>query len=288
MFKLDALGPGESREFEHIVDATKCGRGASKAVVMSRGLETVESNMTETIVSQPVLVINESCPSEKYIGASLTYDITVTNEGDGVAKETVVEAMVPDGVRFKSATSGGRFTHSSPGRVYWSLGALQPTDSSKVSMTLDFDTPGTFTSKAMTKAYCADTVSTSCQSVVLGIPAILLEVVDVSDPIEIGQSEKYIISVTNQGSATGTNIQVSCMLEDGMEYISSAGPTKASIEGNKISFGVLASLAPKAQAKWHVNVRAAGEGDMRFRVMLGSDQLKRLVEETESTHFYSY
>jgi uncharacterized repeat protein (TIGR01451 family) len=116
----------------------------------------------------------------------------------------------------------------------------------------------------------------------------LLEVVDVSDPIEIGQSEKYIISVTNQGSATGTNIQVSCMLEDGMEYISSAGPTKAEIEGNKISFGALASLAPKAKAEWHVNVRAAGEGDMRFKVMLGSDQLKRLVEETESTNFYAY
>jgi uncharacterized repeat protein (TIGR01451 family) len=288
MFKLDALGPGESREFEHIVDATKRGRSASRAVVMSRGLEAVESNATETIVSQPVLAINESCPSEKYIGASLTYDITVTNEGDGAANGTVIEATVPDGVRFKSATSGGRFTHSSPGRVSWNVGTLEPNSSRKVSMTLDFDKSGTFASKAMTKAYCADTVSTSCQSVVLGIPAILLEVVDVCDPIEIGQSEKYIISVTNQGSATGTNIQVNCMLEDGMEYISSAGPTKASIEGNKISFGALASLAPKAQAKWHVNVRAAAEGDVRFRVMLGSDQLKRLVEETESTHFYTY
>ncbi|UCF42218.1 MAG: DUF11 domain-containing protein [Planctomycetota bacterium] len=288
MFGLDSLGPGESREFEQIVDATKSGKYASKAVVVSRGLEAMESNMTETIVSQPVLAINESCPSEKYVGASLTYDITVTNEGDGAARETVIEAMVPEGVRFRSATSGGRFTHSSPGRVFWNVGTLEPDGSRKVSMTLDFESPGTFTSKAMTKAYCADTVSTSCQSVVLGIPAMLLEVVDVSDPIEVGRSEKYIISVTNQGSATGTNIQVSCMLEDGMEYISSAGPTKASIEENKISFGALASLAPKAKAEWHVNVRAAAEGDMRFRVMLGSDQLKRMVEETESTNFYAY
>lgn len=288
MFTLDALGPGRSREFEKMVDASKCGKHASKAAAMSRGVGTAESNMTETAVRQPSLTINETCPAEQYIGRPLTYEITVTNEGDGIAKETVIEAMVPEGIRFKSATAEGRFMHSSPGMVFWNIGTLQPNSTRKVSMTFDFDGAGTFTSKAVAKAYCADTVSTSCQAVLLGIPAILLEVVDVSDPIEFGQSETYIILVTNQGSATDTNIQVSCMLEDGMEYISSSGPTKASVDGNKITFAALPSLAPKARAKWQVNVKAVAEGDMRFRVMMNSEQLMRSVEETEATMFYKY
>jgi len=288
MFALDALGPGQSREFEKMVDASKCGKYASKAAAASRGAGTAESNITETSVHQPSLTINETCPAEQYIGRPLTYEITVANEGDGIAKETVIEAMVPEGIRFKSATAAGRFMHSSPGMVLWNIGALQPNSTKKVSMTLDSDRPGAFTSKATAKAHCADTVSTSCQAVLLGIPAILLEVVDVSDPIELGQSETYIISVTNQGSATDTNIQVSCVLEDGMEYISSSGPTQSSVDGNKITFAALPSLAPKGRAKWQVNVKAVAEGDMRFRVMMNSEQLMRSVEETEATMFYKY
>jgi uncharacterized repeat protein (TIGR01451 family) len=288
MFTLDALGPGRSREFEKMVDASKCGKHASKAAATSRGAGTAESNMTETSVHQPSLTINETCPGEQYVGRPVTYEITVANEGDGIAKETVIEAMVPEGIRFKSATAEGRFMHSSPGMVRWNIGTLQPNSTRKVNMTLDSDKPGIFTSKAVAKAYCADTVSTSCQAVLLGIPAILLEVVDVSDPIELGQSERYIILVTNQGSATDTNIQISCMLEDGMEYISSSGPTEASVVGNKITFAALPSLAPKGQAKWQVNVKAIAEGDMRFRVMMNSEQLMRSVEETEATMFYKY
>lgn len=286
MFTLDALGPGESKEFSTTLDATATGTYSSKAVAKSRSAGTAESNMTTTVVKQPMLAINEVGPSKQYIGRTLTYEITVTNRGDGIARDTVVEAMVPENISFENATLGGTFSRSSPGRVLWNIGTLEPNASKKLSMTLTGYQQGSMQTTTSAKAYCADAVSTSVETMISGIPGILLEVIDVSDPIELGKDETYIITVTNQGSATDSNIKISCTLEDAMEYISSTGPTTAAVEGNTITFAPLASLAPKTQAQWRVNIRAAGEGDIRFKTVMTSEHLTRTVEETEATRFY--
>ena len=153
-------------------------------------------------------------------------------------------------------------------------------------MTLSADTAGMINTEAMARAYCAATVTDTCQTELSGIPAVLLELIDIADPIEVGENETYIITVTNQGSAAATNIRVNCVLEATMDYVSSIGPTEVSLVDRKITFAPLSSLAPKAQAKWQVKIRAIGAGDTRFKVMMSTDQLDRMVEETEATRFY--
>ena len=286
MFEIDSLGPGESREFETMVDAGGSGRYFSSANAIAERGGRASSEMVGTLVTQPVLAINESCPSEQYIGKMLTYDITVTNRGDAAARDTIVEATVPDGVRFNNATDGGVYTHSSPGKVTWNLGELQPNSSTTISMSFTSDMSGLIDTEATAKAYCAESVFDTCRTELSGIPGVLLEVVDVEDPIEVGNSVTYIITVTNQGSAADTNVQISCMLEESMEYVSSTGPTEAAVIGQRISFAPLASLAPKAQAKWQVTVKAIGAGDIRFKTIMNTDQLDRSVEETEATRLY--
>jgi uncharacterized repeat protein (TIGR01451 family) len=286
MFEFESLGPGESKEFTAMLDASKSGRYASKAVAVSRTAGTAESDMPETAVLEPVLAVNETCPASQYIGQPMTFEITVTNKGNAAAKDTVITAMVPENASFDRATKGGVFSHASPGKVVWNLGTLAPNSSSQVSMMLTSNEPGALVTKAMAQAYCAKAASDSCTTSLSGIPAILLEVIDVSDPIEVGKSEIYVITVTNQGSAAGTNIRVRCMLEDSMQYVSSTGATRGSLVGNEVNFAPLASLAPKAQAQWRINVKAVDVGDVRFQVMIRTDQLTRAVEETEATRFY--
>jgi uncharacterized repeat protein (TIGR01451 family) len=121
---------------------------------------------------------------------------------------------------------------------------------------------------------------------VTGIPALALEVVDIEDPVRIGSRATYVIRVENQGSATATNIRIGCLLENNVQYVSSAGATASSQEGQTIRFFPLGSLAPKAQAAWRVVVEAVREGDVRFKAVMNADQLSRPVEETESTHIY--
>ena len=286
VFSLDTLGPGESHEFKATVDAFKAGLYSGSAFAVAKSGGRVNSNVTQTMVTEPVLTIRESCPASQYIGRSLTYDITIENKGDGVAKDTIVTATIPENTTYKSSSSGGAYTHSSPGVVTWKLGDMEPKSSKSLSMKLTLEEPGVLLTTATAKAFCADTVSDSCRTVLSGIPGILLEVVDVSDPIEVGGTETYIITVTDQGSAEDTDIVISCFLEDTMQYISSSGPTTASVLGNKITFAPLASLAPKASTSWSINVRAVGEGDVRFKATMNSSQLGRDVIETEATRFY--
>ena len=163
---------------------------------------------------------------------------------------------------------------------------LAPGETRDVTMKLLLEEPGTLFTMATAKAFCSETASDSCRTELEGIPAVLLEVIDISDPIELGEMETYIITVTNQGTAEDTNIVISALLEDTMEYVSSSGPTKATVDGNKIVFEPLATLATEGQASWKVNVKAIGVGDVRFRATMDTDQLGRVVLETEATNFY--
>ncbi|MBW8017688.1 MAG: hypothetical protein FVQ82_16050 [Planctomycetes bacterium] len=285
-FNVDSIGPGESQEFEAVVDASTSGIFASNATASSKSSGTITSNMPETMINQPALAIKETCPAAKFIGKSLTYEITVSNTGNGVARDTIIAATIPENTQYKKSSGGGMYTHASPGVVTWKIGDLAPGETRDVSMKLLLDKPGTLFTMATAKAFCAETASDSCRTELEGIPAVLLEVVDISDPIELGAMETYIITVTNQGTAEDTNIVINALLEDTMEYVSSSGPTKASVSGNKIAFEPLASLATDGQASWKVNVKAIGEGDVRFRATMNTDQLGRVVLETEATRFY--
>ncbi len=285
-FKVASLLPGESREFEAMVDATKPGTYSGKATASASDMAAVESGITKTVVNKPVLAIESAAPSEQYLGRTLSFDITVKNTGDGMAENAVVVTSVPEDVKFISATEGGNFTHMSPGKVTWNIGALAPNASKTVRMELSSEQIGEVATTATANAKCAEAVTSLSKTKVAGIAAILLEVVDSPDPIEVGQNVVYTVSVTNQGSAADTAIRINCMLEKGMEYVSSEGPTKATVEEGKISFGALASIAPKGTAVWKVTVKASEAGDMRFKATMNSDQLSRPVEETEATKFY--
>jgi uncharacterized repeat protein (TIGR01451 family) len=285
-FSMESLGPGESREFDAMVDATKPGMYSGMATASAADIPSVNSGAANTIVNKPVLAINSTFPAQQYIGRAMSYDITVKNTGDGIAQDAVIVASVPDNAKFMSATDGGNFTHMSPGKVTWNIGALAPNESKTVRMELSSDEIGEVASTTTANAKCAEAVSNAGQTKVAGIAAILLETVDNPDPVELGQNVTYTITITNQGSAMDTAIRMNCMLEQGMEYVSSSGPTKGTLSGSTISFEPLTSLSPKEKAVWKLVIKAVSAGDMRLKTVLTSDQMSRPAEKTEPTTFY--
>lgn len=282
---LDAgtLAAGESRQFAAQLRATRSGTFSSKAVASSASGLKVESDEAATAVRQPILRISKSGPARKYIGGSLSYEITVTNIGDGSARNTIVEDTVPGGVTGVEATAGARL--SGP-KLVWDFGTLAPDASKNVRVSYTPTEGGELMTTASASAYCGERVTASTRTSVVGIAAVRLEVMDLQDPVEVGDQTTYLITATNQGSAPDTNIRVVCSLEDKLRYVASAGVTAGSIMGNTVSFTPLANLAPKAKASWRVVVRGVKPGDVRFRVVLNSDQLARPVEEIVATHVY--
>lgn len=282
-FDAGTLGADQSRQFTAELRAIQTGTFTSSAVASSTTGLRVESAATTTSVGQPILTISKIGPERIYIGRPASYEITITNNSDVPAKNAILEDTIPDGVTGVKATAGAKLSGL---KLIWELGTLEPNASKNVRINYTPTRAGTLTNTATATAYCAESVTSTMKTSVTGIPALALEVVDVEDPIRIGNHATYVIRVENQGSATATNISIVCMLENNVQYVSSAGATASSKEGQTIRFFPLGSLAPKSKAAWRVVVEAVTPGDVRFKAVMNADQLTRPVEETESTHIY--
>lgn len=275
------LGPGQSKEARFMVKASAPGKYDNRVNASADGGLTAEANCS-TVVRKPVLAVTKSGPNVRFIGRPAQYDITVSNTGDTVARNTMLVDPIPSGTVFVSATDGGR---NEGGRVTWTMGNLEPGASKKVSLTVTANSAGSTKNTATATAVCAE-ASASTDMKIEGIPAILLEVVDSPDPIEVGGQTTYEIAVTNQGSAMGTNIVIEATLPAEEDYVSSTGPTQATAAGKTIRFAPLATLEPKARTIYKVVVTGNKAGDVRFAVSLKSDQMTTTANETESTRFY--
>lgn len=230
----------------------------------------------------PNLELTKKCPTLRYIGRDAALEIVLTNRGNGPAQNVVVTDNLPAGVEFLNADNNGQ---REGGNIVWRVGTLDAGQSKTFTINVRCNQIATVRNTA-TVTYCAESRA-ACEFPVKGIPAILLEMGDDPDPIEIGNSTTYTIVVTNQGTAVDTNINVTAIIPAEEDYASSDGVTKGKIEGRTLTFAPLATLAPKAKATWKVVVKGNKEADVRFKVVLKSDATGDVpVEKTESTHIY--
>jgi len=280
-FSAGNLSPGQSRKFAFQAKAAKKGQFTNTATASAdHGLSAKSTPVTTTVLN-PELKVEKTGPALRYIGRPGTYEIVVTNKGDADARDTVLTDTIPATTTLVAA-EGAKVTGSS---VTWALGTIKPGASKKVSVTIKYNETGAVRNIATAKAYCA-TASASAATEVKGIPAILLECVDLDDPIEVGANVTYQITVTNQGSAVGTNIVIDCTLPEEQEFASATSPAKETVKGKSITFAPLPKLAPKAKAVYKLTVKCVKAGDVRFSVSLKSDQMDSPSAETESTHIY--
>lgn len=280
---LGTLAGGTARNITVALTAQKPGVYTGSAVATADGGIKVLSPASTIAVRQPRLSLTQKGVDVQYLDRELSYDITVSNIGDRPAVNTVIETQVPAGAKFVRASDNGALLG---GKVVWKIASLAPGATAKVSAVYTPGGIGTLTSSTTALAVCCESVSASAATKVVGVPAILLEVVDITDPVKVGQTTTYQIIATNQGSATGTNISIVATLEPEMAYVSSTGATSGMFADGTITFAPLPTLAAKTRAIWNVTVKANAVKDVRFKAKMISDQLERDVWETESTHFY--
>ena len=281
-FDVGTLQPGQSRDVSLTATATRTGEFTNMASATSDQGVTAEDSVT-TVVTAPSLSITCTTPDQRYAGRPIEVCATVSNSGNAPSENTMVEIMVPAGASFRGAGSGGSLVGN---KVVWNLGTLEANGSQEVCANFVGTSIGTLNFSAMANGGCADPASSSCTTVVNGIPAVLLEVIDIEDPVEVGANETYEITVTNQGSARDTNIRIVCTLEDAQEHVSSGGVTSSSVNGKVITFDPLPVLGVGARETWRVVIKAVEAGDIRFSVQMDTDNIQRPVNETESTNQY--
>lgn len=279
------LAGGKSREIVLKTKVSKAGKFQPSVMAQStNGLKT-ELISCATDVSAPELKLVGKAPKRAFGGRTVKYECTVTNSGTGVASNTVVRQTLPAGTPIKKLFDGKQVGNA----IEWRLGDLAPNASKTLQLHATANKMGTLSTTMTADADCADEVKVGASTMVEGIAAILLEVIDEEDPIEVGSEITYLISVTNQGSADATGVKIACQIPANASYVSSSGATQApaaAASSQAVSFTPLGKLAPQKTATWRVVVRGNSSADARFKVSMTSDQLTSPVDETEATNFY--
>ena len=279
---IGSLGGGESRELTAMARSSRTGSFTNNASASADGNLSATAS-SSTSVHKPVFQITKTGREEQVMAKQVHYTLALKNTGDWPAANTSIEDTVTGADAITAASDGGAVSGN---RVVWNLGTMEPGAERTVTVTVRRDSEGRTSNVATARGECADDVTANAATTYKGIPAVLLEVIDTVDPVEIGGQTVYVITVTNQGSAADNDIEIVCEAENTAKLISAGGATTGNISGQKVTFTPLPSLGAGEVAEWRVTVEASTEGDTRFTVILNTRETDREIRETEATRMY--
>jgi uncharacterized repeat protein (TIGR01451 family) len=175
-------------------------------------------------------------PSPFIVGKNLTYNIAVTNLGPRVTKNVIITHVLPDSVTLVSA-SGSQGTYAQQGNVItFSLGPMVVGARATLSSTVQPNVAGEIYSTATASsdqpdfnpdnnsATVAIQVTPATADLTVGIAA-------VPNPVLIGGTLTYTVSVTNNGPSPATSIGVTNAL-----------PLSAQIQSTTVSGGTVSTI----------------------------------------------
>lgn len=279
-FTIDELAPGQPRKYTFQAKASQTGVFTNTAVATAGKLTANDSEIIKVI--RPMIAITKDGPERVSLGREASYRIVVSNKGDAPVRDLVVTDVIPAGSAFVSASDGGTFQN---GIITWTLGGLEPGKQRALQVKIRSRQIGTMLNRAEASATDCPPVRDDAQTIVEGVAALLMEVVDSNDPILIGDTTTYTITIRNQGTSPGRNIVVKAFLEDEQDFVSATGASQPVKQGAATTFAPV-TINPGASAVWTVTVRAKAAGDIRFKSVMSADGFSRPVEETESTTLY--
>lgn len=280
---LGRLEPGESRLVPLTMTGVKAGRTVSKIMVSTEGAQSVEKIVPVEIL-QVHLGLAARSPKTRFLHRPNEYAFTVSNKGAAEASDAKLVAALPKGVSFVHASDSGQYD-AGKHEVVWAVGNVKPGESREITMTGVATELGDQECKALLSANGIQHEA-AARTMVQGVAAMQMEVVETVDPLEVGGTTIYSIKVVNQGSAVQTGLELVCVCPPEMQPMDTRAPVKHRIEGQKVVFEKVATLEPRDELVFKVKCKALKPGDARFRVEMVSDQQKKPLVKEEATRAF--
>jgi uncharacterized repeat protein (TIGR01451 family) len=284
-FEVGTLRPGESKQLDLVLTAEEAGRITNAMTARADANLEVEA-MCDFEVIAPDLKVSVEGPKQRYLERPATYTVSVDNPGTASAKEVQLITKLPPGLQFVSANNMGEYdatTHS----VHWSLAELPANERGTVELTALPVEAGEHTLQVASRAEQGLEDRTEAHVKVEGLVALSFEVEAADGAVEVGGETAYDVTVVNQGSKAATNVQVVAAIPQGLRATNGQGATRHVVEGDKVVFAPLAQLAPKAEAKFRVQVQGLRAGDLRTKIMVTADEVQEPITKEQSTHVYA-
>lgn len=281
---IGTLGPGETRRVRLGLAAAKGGRHTIEVEAAGdSGLRHATSS--EVIVISPSLKLDLAGPGLRYKGRNATYEITVTNDGTAPSNNVRITHRIPEGFQFVKAGESASFD-AAKHTVDWFLDRIEPGKSETLTVELTAIRLGEFVHEVVATSEQGVRAEQQLAATVDGTASLVLEIIDLDDPVEVGVETAYEIRVRNEGSKPAANVGLSCELPQGVELVDAQGPIDHLAQDATIAFGRLPTLEDGKTAIYRIKVRGMVRGHHRFRALLSSDSITRPQTVEELTQFY--
>ena len=195
---------------------------------------TSEDDYASVVVSVPQIDLSltkTGTPSTVAVGQSVTFTVTVTNDGPDLATGVQVLDLLPAGMSLVNVSTTQGTYDSQTG--LWSVGAVPIGTNPSMTVVATVDEPGVLTNTAEIQvADQPDADSTPGNQLsgeddqatfIVSAPQIdlsLTKTVDNTSPL-IGDSIQFTIGLSNTGPSDATSVQVRDLLPVGLQYLSS-------------------------------------------------------------------
>jgi uncharacterized repeat protein (TIGR01451 family) len=282
--ELGTLGPGETRSVTLRTAATAGGTQLNEIVASAEGgLET--SARAAVNIVEASLRVQRSGPAKCHVRSELNCEVEVANPGSAPAAGVVVMDTLPPGLDFLSATDGGQYEPTTR-TIRWQVGSLTANGKRTLNYRVKANAVGEQSDKVVAQGERGLEAKGEGTVTVEGVAALMLEVIDVEGPSEVGAEMTYEVRVVNRGTVPCTNVQLQATVPDGLQPRDATGPAAYHVGGQQVTFDAMPRLASKADAVFRVRVRAMQPGDFRFRAQVSCDQIRSAMYKEEFSHVY--
>ena len=273
------LKAGTSRDIPLTLTPRQAGALGLNVRAVGAGLQAMAQKIVN--VQKPNVSLRVIGSDRRFVGRTADWKIIVKNESEAEQTGVVVRDRLPVELVYKSSTKGGAYN---AGEVTWFVGNLKPGEEVALDVFADC-----VKAAAGAEKYTLVTGDGGVRADKLirvqieGIAAISMKMRDDLDPVEVGKTVVYRMTLENTGSAPARMIDVKAIAPDLLKPLQAKGKTAEKIVGQIISFGTVDVLQPGERIQFILECQALKPGDARFRVEYTSELNAVPIFETEST-----
>lgn len=283
---IDSIGtiaPGDQKVIELELTAKQAGTLALRAETSAdNGLRAAAAH--DVLVRRAELAVNAQGPGIKYAATTATYAVVVANAGNAPASSIQVEAQLPTGAKFVSASHGGKLDEAT-GRVTWNLPKLEAGTQQPLQVVSTLMVEG---NNILQVNANADQGLSSRHEMITRVESVAdlkLLVNDPTGPIPVGQEVEYEFTLNNRGTKEARGVKVTVSFGSGIEPVMVEGG-KGTIQGDIVQLNTIPSVNAGQEITVKVKARGRSEGNHTFRAEVRCDDPSTRLAIEESTHFY--
>ena len=208
-------------------------------------------------------------PDAISVNQPMTYRVEVKNEGEAPARQARLRVEVDRDtklIRMSRSEPGDADPRVEGSTLHWDLGTIDPGKEVDVSFTVVGHQEAELKHQAAAESACdrggdfarTVTANANVQTRLLTYPALLLELVDRTDPVRVGGTETYRITVVNQGSGADENVKVTLRVPDQFKLVEASGPGESKADGQTVTLGPVDRLPPQERSRLGRPVQGRG------------------------------